>query len=102
MDNLILSVDRAYMHDPRLELLDKILLSYISTWEKKGLTCYAKDGFFAYLLGESEESIQFSLAKCSALNLIFIVRGIGGRTIRTVKVIEITEEGTEPDIFGLY
>ena len=103
MSNLILSIDPQYMHDSRLDLLDKIILSYVSTWEKKRQVCFAKDDLFYKITGEPENKIRFSLAKLETLNLLAIVRGNGGRVLTTIKSIAEETPENVTDIFdGIY
>lgn len=90
------------MQDSRLDLLDKLILSYVSTWEQKGKVCYAKDGFFSSLFGESEDAVTYSILKLHTLKLLHMVKGPGGRVLQTLDSIARQEE-REIDIFeGLY
>jgi hypothetical protein len=73
------------MRDPSLDLLDKLILSYVSNWEDKGKSCFAKDGFFASLFGVSDMEVRFSLHKLEALQKIDQICGTGGRLIRIKK-----------------
>ncbi len=98
MKNLILSVNPKYMGDHRLELLDKLILSYVSTWEQKGKICFAKDYFFAYLFGEKNDTINFSILKLQELQLLHVVKGPGGRVLQTIDAA-IPEEKIDIDIF---
>ena len=104
MSNLILSVNPKYMGDHRLELLDKLILSYVSTWEQKGRVCFAKDFFFAYLFGEKNETINFSILKLQELNLLHVVKSPGGRLLQTIDGAVPTENNTDNlDVFdGIY
>ena len=82
MANLILSVNSVWMHDPELDLLDKLILSYISNWESRGNVCFAKDDFFEDLLGVSRDAVSFSLAKLEERGKITQIRGTGGRVLK--------------------
>lgn len=99
MGNLILSVNPEHMSDTRLDLLDKLILSYISTWEQKGLTCFAKDDLFSKLFGEPRDKIYFSLLYMEKLKLITQVSGNGGRLLKINKQISNEIEHDNRDIF---
>jgi hypothetical protein len=99
MAKLILTVDHDVMHDPNLELLDKLILSYILNWEEKNLTCFAKDGFFASLFGEKDALVRFSLHKLESLKKIEQISGTGGRLIRSIKKEKTVSPVTAKDIF---
>jgi hypothetical protein len=101
MAKLILAVDHDVMHDPSLELLDKLILSYVLNWEEKKLSCFAKDGFFASLFGEKDSAVRFSLHKLEALRKIEQVTGTGGRLIRSVKQDPVKREITITDVFKI-
>ena len=103
MSRLYMSLDPVAMQDPRLDMLDKVLYSYITSWEDKRQVCFAKDGFLANLLGVSDAQVTFSLIKMENIGLIAIVRGSGGRVLQSIpKIIEEVQKN-EPDIFdGLY
>jgi len=102
MNNLLLSVNPEHMHNPKLDLLDKLILSYVSTWEQKGLVCYAKDSFFTQLFGEPEGHIQFSLAKLESLQLLHVVRGPGGRVLQTIKSLNVETQNVTDIFEGIY
>jgi len=94
MAKLILTVDHAVMQDPRLDLLDKLILSYVINWEEKNKACFAKDGFFAALFGVTENEVRFSQHKLEALKIIDQITGTGGRLIKSVR----QEIPTTPDL----
>lgn len=104
MKNLILSVNPKYMGDHRLELLDKLILSYVSTWEQKGKICFAKDYFFAYLFGEKNDTITFSILKLQELGLLHVVKSPGGRLLQTIDAAVAEENNADNlDVFdGIY
>ena len=101
MAKLILSVDHAVMQDSRLDLIDKLILSYVKNWEERNSVCFAKDGFFAGLFGEKDSVIRFSLHKLEALKLIEQISGTGGRLIRTPKSQETASPLPIKDVFEL-
>ena len=89
------------MSDPRLDLLDKLLLSYIYNWEEKNLTCYAKNDFFAKLYGVSEDSISFALNKLDTLGLLELTNVPGGRSIKSKKLTSLSQPEVDLDIFEI-
>ena len=99
MSRLYMSLDPVAMQDPRLDMLDKVLYSYITSWEDKRQVCFAKDGFLANLLGVSDAQVTFSLIKMENIRLIAIVRGQGGRVLRSVPKTQQYVENNDTDIF---
>ena len=101
MANLILSVNSVWMHDPELDLLDKLLLSYIANWESRGNVCFAKDDFFENLLGVTRDEVSFSLIKLEERGKIQQIRGIGGRVLKVVTQAPKKPVCAEIDIFEI-
>lgn len=101
MATLVLAVSPAVMQDPRLELLDKLILSYVLNWEERGKSCFAKDGFFAGLYGVSDDEVRFSIFKLEAYKLITCIVGTGGRLIKSVKTENCPAPVVEKDIFEI-
>jgi hypothetical protein len=102
MSTLILAVKRVYFEDQALDLIDRLILSYVSTWEDKGKCCYAKDQFFSNLFNVKQEVILSHLVILEARGYITQVFGMGGRIIKTVERIK-PEPSIDLDIFeGLY
>ena len=101
MAKLILTVDHAVMQDPRLDLLDKLILSYVINWESKSAKCFAKDGFFASLFGVKDSEVRFSLHKLEAYKLIEQIVGTGGRLIRTPKKENLSTPAQTINIFDI-
>jgi hypothetical protein len=102
MATLILAIKQDYFKDEALDLIDRLILSYVSTWEEKGKCCYAKDQFFSKLFNVKQEVILSHLAILEARGYITQVFGIGGRVIKTVERIK-PEPSIDLDIFeGLY
>jgi len=66
----------------QLDLLDKLILSYVKNWEAKGQICYAKNSFFSELFGESQDAISLSIAKLGALKLLRVANVPGGRCLQ--------------------
>jgi len=101
MANLILAVNPTVMCDPRLDLLDKLIVSYVSNWEERNSCCFAKDGFLAALFGVPEGDVTYSLIKLETLQIIEQIRGTGGRLIKTKKVQTTLTPVQEKDIFDI-
>jgi len=89
------------MRDPRLDLLDKLLVSYVSTWEERKSCCFAKDGFLAALFGVPEGDVTYSLIKLEALQIIEQIRGTGGRLIKIKKTEATPTPVQEKDVFDI-
>jgi hypothetical protein len=101
MANLILAVNSDVMQDPHLDLLDKLILSYILNWEERNLSCFAKDGFLAALFGVPECEVTYSLIKLETLQFIEQIRGTGGRLIRSKKQQTKLAPVQEKDVFDI-
>lgn len=101
MANLLLSVNSLWMHDPELDLLDKLIVSYIANWESRGNVCFAKDDLFENLLGVSKDAVSFSLIKLEERGRIEQIKGIGGRVLKTVKKETVPVVLPEIDIFEI-
>ena len=102
MSTLILSVKREYFEDEALDIIDRLILSYVSTWEEKNKVCFAKDRFFASLFNVKEEIILSHLILLEGRGYITQINGMGGRIIKTVENVR-QEVDKELDIFeGLY
>jgi hypothetical protein len=102
MSTLILAIKRDYFKDEALDLIDRLILSYVSTWEEKGKCCFAKDQFFSNLFNVKQEVILSHLVILEARGYITQVCGMGGRIIKTVERIK-PEPSIDLDIFeGLY
>lgn len=80
--SLLLAIDLEIMSHPDLGLLDKLILSYIKNWEQKSGHCFIKDDTLSLITGENLEEIQKCIAKLVDLNLIYELKGIGGRALR--------------------
>jgi len=87
------------MSNPHLDLLDKLILSYVKNWESKGLPCFAKNSFFKELFGESEDAISLSIAKLGAMKLLRINQVPGGRHIQYEIPIPVVQ--ADLDIFQI-
>lgn len=94
--SLLLAVDLEIMAHPDLGLLDKLLFSYISNWEKKSGHCFVKDDTLSLITGENGDEVQKSIDKLKSLNLVSELKGIGGRLLR-VKEAE-SNLVTQPDL----
>ena len=102
MSTLILAVKQEYFQDEALDIIDRLILSYVSTWEDKNRTCFAKDQFFSKLFNVKPEVILGHLAILEARGYIAQTFGMGGRIIKTVERIK-PEPSIDLDIFeGLY
>jgi hypothetical protein len=102
MSTLILAVKRVYFEDQALDLIDRLILSYVSTWEEKGKSCFAKDQFFSKLFNVEQEVILYHLVLLEGRGYITQVIGMGGRIIKTVERKK-PEPSIDLDIFeGLY
>lgn len=101
MATLIIAVNHDVMQNPRLELLDKLILSYVINWEQRSKACFAKDGFFAGLFGVSQTEVTFSLVKLEVLGLIDQIYGTGGRLIKSITKEKVPGPEQEKDIFEL-
>ena len=99
MSTLILAVKQEYFQDEALDIIDRLILSYVSTWEDKNRTCFAKDQFFAMLFNVKEDFIILSLIKLETLGYITQVRGTGGRLIKTCELIRKELQDTDFDVF---
>jgi len=82
MKQLLIPMCPLIMSNRNLDLLDKLILSYVKNWESKGLPCFAKNSFFKELFGESEDAISFSITKLGALKLLRINSVPGGRLLQ--------------------
>ena len=82
MKQLLIPMCPHIMANRQLDLLDKLILSYIKNWESKGQTCYAKNSFFSELFGESQDAISLSIAKLVALKLLRSTTVPGGRCLQ--------------------
>lgn len=100
MAQRLIAINPEVMQDKRLELLDKLILSYVKDWENKSAACFAKDGMFAYLFGVQDNEVFFSLIKLEALGLIEQISGTGGRLIRTKKT-EVINQSNDLDVFNI-
>lgn len=89
------------MGHPSLELLDKLLLSYIRNWESKSQTCYAKNDFFSKLFGETEDAISFSILKLQTLGFVEITQVPGGRCIKSKIIVSLPQTEEDTDIFKI-
>lgn len=89
------------MGDTRLELLDKLLLSYVYNWENRGQICYSKNDFFANLFGVTPDAISFSVRKLETLKLVEITNVPGGRSIKSKEFIQSAQLQNEIDIFEI-
>jgi hypothetical protein len=102
MATLILAIKQDYFKDEALDLIDRLILSYVSTWEEKGKLCYAKDQFFSQLFNVKQEVILSHLVILEARGYITQTFGMGGRIIKTVETVK-KQVNTDLDIFeGLY
>ena len=102
MSTLILAIKQDYFKDEALDLIDRLILSYVSTWEEKGRTCFAKDQFFSNLFTVKQEVILSHLVILEARGYIAQTFGMGGRIIKTVERKK-PEPSIDLDIFeGLY
>lgn len=103
MSRLYMSLDPVAMQDSRLDMLDKILYSYVTSWEEKGQVCFAKDGVLSTCLGVSHSQVSFSLVKMEAMGLLEIVRGPGGRVLKSIPQEVTKNPEQDRDIFeGIY
>jgi hypothetical protein len=100
MSTLILAIKQDYFKDEALDLLDRLILSYVSHWEDRGSVCYAKDQFFSQLFNVKQEVILSHLALLEARGYITQVRGMGGRVIKTVETLKV-ESCNVDDIFEI-
>lgn len=100
MAQRLIAINPEVMQDKRLELLDKLILSYVKDWEFKNACCFAKDGMFAYLFGVQDNEVFFSLIKLEALGLIEQISGTGGRLIRSKKT-EVINQSNDLDVFNI-
>ena len=101
MATLILTINSELMQRKDMDLLDKLIVSYIANWESRGSVCFAKDGFFEILLGVTRDEVTFSLIKLEERGLIKQIRGTGGRVLKTAKAIPDRVECTVGDIFEI-
>jgi hypothetical protein len=101
MAQRLIAFNFAVMADPRLDLLDKLILSYIKDWELKGRPCFAKDGFFASFFGVGDGEILLSLLRLESLGLIEQIVGTGGRLIRSKKTENSPAPEIKKDVFEL-
>lgn len=99
MSTLILTLKQEYFQDETLDIIDRLILSYVSTWEEKGKTCFAKDQFFSRLFNVPEDYISLSLIKLETTGYITQVKGTGGRLIRTNQRIKQDIADSSFDIF---
>lgn len=102
MSTLILAIKQDYFKDEALDLIDRLILSYVSTWEEKGKLCFAKDQFFSKLFNVEQEVILSHLVILEARGYIAQTFGMGGRIIKTVERKK-PEPSIDLDIFeGLF
>lgn len=101
MATRLIAIDSDIMSNPKLDLLDKLLLGYVSDWESKGSVCFAKDRFFTQLFGVGESEIMISLYKLEGLGFIEQFSGNGGRLIKTKKSQITPTPYQDLDIFQL-
>jgi hypothetical protein len=102
VSTLILAVKQVYFQNESLDIIDRLILSYVSHWEERGSVCYAKDQFFSQLFNVKQEVILSHLSMLESRGYITQVRGMGGRVIKTVETVT-QEVNNDLDIFeGLY
>jgi hypothetical protein len=87
------------MSEKGLDLLDKLVLSYVKNWESKGLPCFAKNSLLGQLFGESEDAISLSIAKLGAMKKLRITSVPGGRLIQYEIPIPVSTE--DVDLFQI-
>ena len=87
------------MSQKELDLLDKLVLSYVKNWESKGLPCFAKNSLFAQIFGESEDAISLSIAKLGAMKKLRVTQVPGGRLLQYEIPIPVSTE--DVDLFEI-
>jgi len=97
---MLIKHDQEIFSRPDLDLLEKLILSYVKDWESKGLACYAKDGFLAGFFGVSLDAVNLSLVNLERLGLIEQVKGSGGRIIKSLQSVK-QESPKVLDVFDL-
>jgi hypothetical protein len=100
MSNLILAIKQEYFQDQSLDIIDRLILSYVSHWEEKGRNCFTKDGLLAKLFNVTEESILTRLVILENRGYIEQVKGMGGRIIK-IKSKEFKKTELDLDIFNI-
>ena len=98
---LILAVDLEIMAHPDLGLLDKLVFSYILNWEKKSGHCFIKDDTLSLITGENVEEIQKSIQRLVDLNLIYELKGLGGRALRAKEAESNLVTQPDLDVFAI-
>ena len=99
MKQLLIPMCPHIMANRQLDLLDKLILSYVKNWESKGQICFAKNSFFSELFGETQDAISFSISKLVTLKLLRCTQVPGGRCLQYE--IPIPVEQPEINVFEI-
>lgn len=99
MKQLLIPMCPHIMANRQLDLLDKLILSYVKNWESKGQVCFAKNSFFSELFGETQDAISFSISKLVTLKLLRCTQVPGGRCLQYE--IPIPVEQPEINVFEI-
>lgn len=99
MKTLLIPMCPHIMSQRGLDLLDKLILSYVKNWESQGLPCFAKNPLFAQIFGESEDAISLSIAKLGAMKKLRITSVPGGRLLQYEIPIPVPTE--DVDLFQI-